>query len=338
MAAGYQFSGSADSLVVQYRDGSKETIAQQQSRPKRQENAIEDCEDAYQNILATIRYKARNACLFETSSSFLLKISSFNDRWGANNIYCEGEVNSGMCQDIRAIADITQSQPEKTLIVDLQNNGGGAENTVWVAALTHQGFKDNIVAYKNLNVLGHQWIREDAFNGHPKGYAWYDKVKHSKELFLPPRADFCTSDKGCDIETIPSSPHPIRYSSIKVITNEGCVSSCDDLVWRLNHHANSTTYGQYAATDGAFARLKGHLVWDKEGKVKTFITAQGAQPEFEKHQVLLTYVVPITKTLTEKGENLEGNPNYLDYPLPITKQNYNRIAEANVLRVLERVE
>ena len=104
---------------------------------------------------------------------------------------------------------------------------------------------------------------------------WYQNIVAditSRDDFLPPRPDFCRGSAQCDIRMIDSSSAPIKYESLKLVVNAGCVSSCDDFIWRTRQYANAETFGQLPATDGAYARLTGYLFITQTGKIINVIT------------------------------------------------------------------
>ena len=338
LASGYSFLNNLDTLLVEFDDESQHKITKAPAT-KNQKPTTKTCDALYTSLDAKLIYDGSQSCLFETQSAYILKILFFGG-WGtsSDNIHCKGELDNGMCKDIHSIATVTQSKKSKPMIIDLQDNGGGSENTPWVAALTRHGFKENLVAYRNLTLLNDDEIRHGAFYGIKAAERWYQSLtesdKSSKKAFLPARVDFCQGSKNCAFETIPSSPTPINYTDLKIISNGKCVSSCDDLIWRTSQYAKAKTYGQLPATDGAYARLNAHVFMTQDGEIETVVTGEGSSPDLGNGTLLLHYRIPVTKTVDTLGNNLEGNTNYLDYPLPITKDNFRDIAEDNVRRVL----
>ena len=339
LKSGYMFSGSREQLVVKYTDGSSETFNssnQPNTQPAKQQTI--DCSLLYSSFDIDLIYDGSQSCLYESADTYVLKIFYFGN-WGTKHedIYCENTNEKGMCFDINEIKRITRSSPLKSLVIDLQDNGGGNENTPWIAALTTNGFKDNLVAYRNLSLLANPNIRESAFYYSESAETWYQNIVKNVETsseFLPIRPDFCRGSKACDIKTVESSDTPIKYKDLKLVINRGCVSSCDDFIWRTRQYANATTYGQLSATDGAYARLNGYLFINKAGKVTNIITGEGELPPEEHGTLLVTYQVPISKTVNIDGEILEGAANILDYPLPVNKQNFKHLTRDNLARAL----
>ncbi len=341
MKSGYYFLGNSDELKIAYKNGTQDTInktVKAKSEQKSNEREAIDCSNVYSSVQAELRYNGSQSCLFETQSAYILKILYFGS-WGTNDddIYCEHAKEKGMCADINEIKRLTNAKPSKSLVIDIQNNGGGAENTPWIAALTQHGFKDNLVLYKNLPLLADPTIRQGAFYGSEYAENWYQKIKDtvkSSDLFLPKRSDFCRGSTFCEAKTVNSASTSINYLDLKLITNEKCVSSCDDFIWRLRQYAQGKTYGQLPATDGAYARLNGYLFMTKDGAIKNIIAAEGNAPSIENAALLVSYRIPISKTVTLEGKNLEGDDSVLDFPLSISQDNFSHIAEENLKRVL----
>jgi hypothetical protein len=341
MKSGYFFLGAEDQLRVSYTDGSSEVFDKKDKVKRNQKSSI-NCSEVYSSLSLNLIYDGSQSCLFETPDAFVLKILNFGN-WGTNydDIYCEHPTEQGMCFDINTIKKITYSSSKKTLIIDLQNNKGGTENTPWIAALTRRGFKDNLVMYKNLHLLLQPDVRSSAFYHSERAEKWYQilKGKVSNNVdeygdFLPIRADFCRGSKECGIRTIRSSTTPIQYKNLKLVINEGCVSSCDDFIWRTRRYANAETYGQLPATDGTYARLNGYLFMNKQGIITSIFTGEGSEPLGDNGTLLVTYQIPISKTVNADGESLEGDNKILDFPLPIDKQNFSNLDIENLKRTL----
>lgn len=336
LKAGYSFLDMQDKLVITFTDGREEVVAPYKPTNVSQSDSVE-CQNLYPSLDANLIYKGNQSCLYEIDSKYLLKIFLF-DTWGTNynDIYCENVSSIGMCKDIKEISRITQSTPKRPLIIDLQNNKGGSENTPWIAALTQSGFKDNLVMYKNIQALSDSEIRESAFYFSERAENWYQSLNHEVEKtnkFLPIRADFCRGSKSCKPSKINSSAS-IPYSEIRLVTNEKCVSSCDDLVWRLRQYAQAKTYGQLPATDGAYARLKGHIYLTKNGNIKNEIVGENTRPSTDKGQLLVAYQIPISKTVNQSGKTLDGKDFGMDFPNQIGMHNFLNLRESNVMKAL----
>jgi len=336
MKFGYHFLGGATELKIIYENGSHEKVTQQKKvkLKKREQN---DCETLYSSLNVSLIYNGSQSCLFESKNGYVLKIFYFG-KWGSQfgDIYCKKTEGKGMCADINEVKRITQEFGRKPLIIDLQSNGGGSENTPWIAALTKEGFKDNLVLYKNIEFLTDIEIRSSAFYHNERAENWYQKVKINispKDKFLPLRTDFCRGSTTCEMKDVNSSSQPINYSDLKLIINEKCVSSCDDFIWRTRQYAQAKTYGQLSATDGAFARLNGYLYIMKNGKVKNIIVGEDYEPSVDNGTLIVTYRIPISKTVSFKGKDLEGDDTILDFPLSITHDNFEKIEEDNLKRV-----
>ncbi|MEZ7206597.1 hypothetical protein [Pseudoalteromonas sp. DY56-GL79] len=337
MKSGYFFAGGLDKLVVSYTDNSSDVFVKQ-GQQKNKQQASSECSEMYLPLGLNLLYDGSQSCLYESNGAFVLKIFYFG-KWGShsNDIYCDEAKEPGMCFDINEIKQITHSSPAKPLIVDIQNNKGGSENTPWIAALTRNGFRDNLVQYRNTPLLANKEIRDSAFYQSKRAERWYQNIVAditSRDDFLPPRPDFCRGSAQCDIRMIDSSSTPIKYESLKLVVNAGCVSSCDDFIWRTRQYANAKTFGQLPATDGAYARLTGYLFIAKTGKIINIITGEGEHPTGDNGTLLLTYQLPISKTVSFDGEMLEGNASVLDNLLPVSKLNYVNLELDNLVNAL----
>ena len=337
MKSGYFFKGEVEQLLVKFEDGSSE-IFKQQTKTKRTKKEPIDCSKLYASLSIDLIYNGEQSCLYESDDSYVLKIFYFG-KWGTSHddIYCEHAREKGMCFDINEVKRITRSSPKKSLIIDIQNNKGGTENTPWIAALTQNGFKDNLVLYKNLPLLSEPEVRNSAFYHSDRAEKWYQNVIGNVEIhneFLPVRPDFCRGSIECNIQTIQSSSTPIIYKDLKLVINRGCVSSCDDFIWRTRQYAKAKTYGQLSATDGAYARLNGYLFIDKQGEIVNVITGEGNVPSGDNGTLLITYQIPISRTVNVNGEPLEGNDSILDHPLPIDKNDFGNLELDNLVKTL----
>lgn len=337
MKSGYFFIGAVDQLLVKFEDGSSE-IFKHKLKTKRTKNEPIDCSKLYAYLNVDLIYNGEQSCLYESNDTYVLKIFYFG-KWGTSydDIYCENAREKGMCFDINEVKRITRSFPKTSLIIDVQNNKGGTENTPWIAALTKNGFKDNLVLYKNLPVLSDPEVRGSVFYHNDRAEKWYQNVignvaSHSE--FLPVRPDFCRGSIDCSIKTIQSSSTPIEYKDLKLVINRGCVSSCDDFIWRTRQYAKAKTYGQLSATDGAYARLNGYLFIDKKGKIINVFTGDSNVPSGDNGKLLISYYIPISRTVNINGELLEGNYSLLDYPLSIDKNNFENIELDNLVKTI----
>jgi hypothetical protein len=337
MKLGYFFLGEEDQLLVKYEGGSSD-IFRQKRKTKRSKKAPINCSTVYASLNIDLIYNGEQSCFYKSTDAYVLKIFYFG-KWGTSldDIYCEHAIEKGMCSDINEIKRITRNSPKKSLIIDIQNNKGGTENTPWIASLTQNGFKDNLVLYKNLPLLSKPEVRSSAFNYSDRAEKWYQKITNSSENygeFLPVRADFCRGSIECQVKTIESSLTPIQFKDLKLVINRNCVSSCDDFIWRTRQYANAKTYGQLSATDGAYARLNGHLFVNEQGHVINIITGEGNVPPGDNGKLLVTYQIPISRTVNANGELLEGNESILDHPLPIDMNNFGNLELDNLAKTL----
>ena len=178
LKSGYMFSGSQEELVVKYTNGSSETF-NRSNQPNTQsaKHQPRDCSLLYSSLDLDLIFDGSQSCLYESADTYVLKIFFFGN-WGTSHedIYCESANEKGMCSDINEIKRMTRNSPTKSLVIDIQDNGGGTENTPWIAALTTNGFTDNLVAYRNLSALAKPDIRKSAFYYSESAETWYQNI------------------------------------------------------------------------------------------------------------------------------------------------------------------
>ncbi|GGO67145.1 S41 family peptidase [Bowmanella pacifica] len=340
MERGYRFNLSEPSLEIAYHDGTKLTLASgaDKNRTISTSNAP-TCEGLYEGLSFQQRYVSEQACLYETDDAFVLKILFFGN-WGTeqDDIYCSAEQATGMCGAIHGVRDIINSKPAKKLVVDLQNNPGGSENTPWVAAFG-KPFKDNLVRYRNVEPLQNQATRVSAFYGSEFAEDWYQLLsdEDKKQTYLPLRADFCRGSALCQSKDVAPATSAIQYQRLAIVTNPQCVSSCDDLVWRLKAYAGAKVFGQLPATDGTYARLDGYLLLNADGQFSTVIKGEGENVDFGADILVAQYRLPISRTVNLTGVVLEGNSDVLDFPLAVEKQSFSTRTHQNLLNTLSQL-
>jgi hypothetical protein len=83
------------------------------------------------------------------------------------------------------------------------------------------------------------------FYGSDYAEHWLAQLKESQKEnnFLPARGDFCRGSNTCLTTLIKSNPNHINFNQLILITNSRCVSSCDDLIWRLKAFFNAIVVG-----------------------------------------------------------------------------------------------
>jgi hypothetical protein len=336
---GYRFADSQKQITVGYIDAS-EKLFDKHSSSIASRPLTKGCQK-YINILdLKLVFQGEQSCLFRYKTNYLLKILAFGS-WGNqfDDVYCTKPFESGMCTDINSINAIINKTPAANLLIDLQNNSGGSENTPWVAALTANGFMDNLVEYKNIAEISQTSIRQAMFYFSNYAENWFSLLKENQKenYFLPARSDFCRGSNTCIPRLIKSKPNHINFKQLILITNSRCVSSCDDLIWRLKAYSNAKVVGQMPATDGAYARLMVYVILMSNGEVTSIISGEGVQQDFPQGQLLVEYRVPVTRTVTLNNIRLEGNTNVLDIEFDVNKSNYLSIDEDNIKRAIHLV-
>jgi len=336
ISRGYRFAGNHVQAVIGYTDGSEKMFDKQSSFEGGRQTA-KKCEENIEELDLKLVFKGAQSCLYNGKTSYLLKILEFGS-WGNkfDDIYCTKPSAAGMCSDINSITAIINKTPASDLFIDLQNNGGGSENTPWVAALTANGFMDNLVEYKKITEINQTDIRQAMFYGSDYAESWFAEltIEQKENNFLPARGDFCRGSNTCLPTLIKSNPNHINFKQLVLITNNNCVSSCDDLVWRLKAYSNAKVVGQMPATDGAYARLMVYVILRPNGEVTSIISGEDMQADFPQDQLLFSYRVPVSRTVASNGIILDGNTDVLDIVFDVNKSNYLSINEDNIKRAL----
>jgi hypothetical protein len=338
---GYSFDKNLSELHVSYVDN-KLTVRKKGSS-KDESEATKPC-TKYTTLDLLLIYEGQDTCLFEAGDAYVLKIHSFG-KWGteSEDIYCEQAKEEGMCRDIISVRNIlNKSFPKQTnLVIDIQGNRGGTEITPWIAALTHHGFKDNLVQYKNIKELSESKIRSDAFYGSPAAESWYQVVKDDvkeSDVFFPARSDFCRGEENCVPSIIKSTSKPIRFKSLNIVTDNNCVSSCDDLVWRLKKFSGAKVYGQPPSTDGTFISLEGNVFKDDNKGLMFVVVGKDYASKKVSGPTYAVFSLPIARTVDSDGRLLDGDESVLDHIFPITLENFQHLASENIARILSLVK
>jgi len=336
LAQGYRFDVLKPALDIGYSDGNIVRLTASPATQPMVKRSKPSCNGLYDGLPLKQRFASEQACLYETKDAFVLKILYFGD-WGTqdSDFNCRLVPKGGICGAIRQINAILHKQPAKDLVIDLQNNPGGSENTPWLSAFGRP-FKDNFVRFRNVEALRDAQVRGYAFYGNERAEAWYQSLSDADKTteYLPLRADFCRGDAFCQSTNVALSHHVLLHKRLAIVTNSKCASSCDDLIWRLKTYANAKVYGQEPATDGTYASLDGYLLLTPDGASKSVIAGAGQQPDVGSNLVLAHYRLPVTRTVDLNGKVLEGNANVLDVPLAISKESFQTRTQQNLLNTL----
>ncbi|WP_395376639.1 S41 family peptidase [Marinicella sp. W31] len=265
--------------------------------------------------------------VWKQSQTVLIKIKSFVYFGGRGGGYrCEEPADENtMCADIQLIRTTLDNlkSEDYALIIDLQDNGGGNENTPFLAELSQHPFEDLRVIFRNSDLLHDDTLRQYMFYGNQRAEDWYagltDEQKDLSHAFLPARADFCQGDVRCTIK--PIQPNKQRaFKKITILTNQNCVSSCDDFVWRMQDYSNAFIVGLPNAADATYSRIDLVFYLDKDGQ-PTVVPFGQNPPDFEGTK-LFTVTIPYSKTVKASGEVRQGVPADLNLMVPVTVDNY----------------
>jgi len=281
--------------------------------------------------------------VWKKQQTLLLKINSFvyfGGRGGGFRCQETAKENT-MCADIQLIRQVLDGldTEDYALIIDLQDNGGGNENTPFLAELSQQPFEDLRVVFKNSDVLHNEQLRQYIFYGNQRAEDWYANLsEEQKDLsngLLPERADFCQGDELCAIK--PIKPNSQRsFDSITILTNQNCVSSCDDFVWRMQDYSDATIVGLPNAADATYSRIDLVFYIDEAGQAVALPFGQ-SEPDFTGTK-LFTATIPYSKTVKPSGQIRQGVAADLDLMVPVTQDNFATHDKATLQQVLSLIE
>ena len=276
--------------------------------------------------------KGYKTAVFTKDDIALVKIKNFRFKRSSSNLDCNGKFkDSTICSDIQIMRNALQSIKDKVsyLIVDLQDNRGGNENTSFLKELSPYPFKDMSVQYRKTKMLLDNNFRKNIFYGFEGAEVWFDEIQNNgvfsttKEgAFLPPRADFCRGADNCDLKEIPSSNYNnYNFKKTIILVNEITASSADDFTFRMKKYGKALIAGQPQSADLTFALVDVTFFLDDKNKVvKKYFASEADEPDLVP---LFSFSIPYSKTVKDTGELLQGNPLDLDLLIPITTDNYS---------------
>jgi hypothetical protein len=293
-----------------------------------------------------LTYSGASVCLLESQNNknlYILKIRNFIE-WGVpqEDFNCQSKAANGtMCNDIKNVSDRLLKKEKVKLVVDLQDNSGGAENTPFMALLSKKSYHDNLVQYRFTKEIKNEEFRKHVFYGSTRAEGWYNKIttenlENSYKEWLPVRSDFCRGDEYCAFKEIPRRKPNLDIDKLILVVNHGCASSCDDLVWRLKRDSGAKVLGQSPVTDGTYVSVTGIIYMTTKGELKSKIIGPGQLSNLPDDVIkLVMFGIPYTKTVSSRNKMLEGSKDVLDELLPITKDNYRNLNTSNVNRALQ---
>lgn len=258
----------------------------------------------------------------------LLRIKNFRYKQGSGaDFRCvEPAEEQSMCADIQLIRHVFDqaNTNDISLIIDVQNNGGGKENTAFIAELSQAPFKDLMVNYKNTPLLQDEALRAGLFYGSGRAENWFGQLTKkdmdSSQEWLPSRADFCRANPACKLEWIePNSKR--KFKGVFLLTDESCVSSCDDLVWRMNEYSGAKVFGLPQAADATYSRISATFYLDSDKRIQHLVHPDGSSPEING-TVVFSLTIPYSRTVTSTGQLRQGRAAPTTFLLPISVNNY----------------
>lgn len=290
-------------------------------------------------------YSGINSCLLLKGNTALIRLTSFHypGKYKHQNIYCnEPVVPNSMCEDVNALLDKLHSLSPNNIIFDLSFNGGGQENTPFIAALLSRSFKDLKVRYKKTVELEDTTLRSFLFYGLNSAESWFTNLVSNGTYqalaygeYLPMRPNFCRGTNLCDDVAI--SPRDDAYSDANfyILVNGACASSCDDFTWRMVKYANAKVVGLPQMADATYSRLK-IAIFYKNGKFIARSYGQAQKITINQGEDLIAEaIIPQSATVNEAGQLMTGKPTPLDLEVPLTKENEENWNSMAIQRTVE---
>ncbi len=277
----------------------------------------------------------------------LVRIFSFRYGKEPKDFRCKEKAEEKtICGDVQIIRESLNSISDKTdyLILDVQNNTGGNENTAFIAQLAQKPFYDMRVLYRKTPILEDEKLRRTLFYFSNKGEKWFQNLKKNGTYkntkngeFLPVRADFCQGDKACELKPVEPNKSAVKFKKVLLLTNQMCISSCDDFAWRMKDYADAELIGQPHAADATYSRIEIVFYLDKKGKIARKYV--GEREKFEVDGELIAKIkIPYSKMIDAKGKLLQGKPAKFSHFVPITKENYSNIENVVRIKALKYLE
>ena len=279
--------------------------------------------------------KGYRVAVLQKKNVALVKVLDFIYKRGSGRDFrCSKSGGEGsMCADILLIREALDSIKNKTnyLVLDMQNNRGGRENTAFVAEFALKPFYDLRVRYKKTNLLDDEVLRKYLFYSSSRAETWYQNLVANGTLasikngsYLPQRGDFCRGSRNCEMKPIEPNKKDRKYKKITVLTNQMCVSSCDDFVWRMQEFADASIIGQPQAADATYSRILVAFYLDQKGRIANKYFGDGQKVEVAGRKIA-TMRIPYSRTVSKDGKLLQGRPARLARLVPVTKENFGEI-------------
>lgn len=271
-------------------------------------------------------HKGYFACLFQKNndpSTMLLRISSFQYKRG-KKIDPKSSIQT-MKQETETLKNVwvPKSGLVKHLILDLIDNGGGNEPMDYYRMLFRKPFQEQYVRFKKTPEMENYDNRYSMMNEDPAQELWFQKYVKSGEWakvktgkFSKSTPMFCAeADKPCDEVLFQPWSHQFN-GKVSIMINDGCISTCDAVVFTLVKYLNAKLYGFYQAADTAYSRLRINAVKD-EGSPSGFKLKIGPQRAEMDENAIVSQDVAVTLSVDEKGNIVSGKPLKLNRFVPI---------------------
>ena len=162
--------------------------------------------------------KGYRVALLKKGDVALIKIASFIYKKGSGRDFrcTKSGGKQSMCEDIIFLRNGLNSikNDVKHLILDVQSNRGGNENSAFVAEFAQKPFYDLRVQYKKTPILKDKELRKYLFYFSGRAESWYQNLVKTNKInkikngdFLPSRGDFCRGARDCSLTPITPNNH-----------------------------------------------------------------------------------------------------------------------------------
>lgn len=304
-----------------------------------------EAEDRYAFVTSAIDFQNMNpswkliasgykVAIWKKNDVVLIKTKNFVYPLGSDGgLRCpDSAADSTQCGDIQIIRTALSKINNEVshLILDVQDNPGGNENSRFIAELCPMPFKDLAVQYRKSSFLEDPELRNHLFYYSDRTENWYQKIKvngiykATPDLqFFPPIADFCQGAEDCALDFIEPNPSTKKdWENIIVLINEGTASSGDDFAYRMKFYADAKIVGQTQSADLSYSLLTVFFYLDQEGNVRKKYYGNNSKDLEVQGTPLFTFDIPFSRSIDNKGNLLQGNPLKLDLEVTLTKDNF----------------
>lgn len=334
-------------LVYTFARGSRRrdvTVSFKKPEPKGPRYERRQCDYKWKNHYPgfELAHKGYFACLFVKSddpSVALLRVSSFQYKRG-KRVDPASPIQS-MKQETDALAAVWLPMAARVrhLVVDLIRNGGGNEPMDYYRMLLHKPFQEQYARFKKIPEIEIFENRYSMMNEDPAQELWFQKYKRSGEWDRIPMGGFTKAtpmfcpepSRPCDEVLFEPKAHHFR-GRVSVLVDDGCVSTCDAVVFTLKKELGARLYGFSQAADTAYSRLRINAIRDGS-QPRGFRLEVGPQRAEPHPDLIVAQDVAVSLSVDAGGRPVAGRPTKLDRFVPVRwDQDYHHDALLEALK------